>query len=185
MAEILVQSSGGTLFDTLSYAIREILRNVVEHSEADSFEFAAQCWPAAGKAEIAVLDSGIGIQAGLSANGKFNPPDDAAALSLATQPGISGVMISKRSDDVWANSGYGLYMAHGLADGNDGFLLSSGSAVLVGGNEKTQLHEGSLNGTCVVLRLKVDETELEDRLRSLVSKAGGKASAASMSARVK
>jgi len=130
LAAILAQTREGVLFDTLSYAIREIIRNVVEHSEADEFLISAQCWVATGSAEIAIADPGIGIAAGLSSNGKYNPKSDAEALRLAIKPGVSGVAIGRNSDDVWANSGDGLFMARGLADGKQGFTLASGTAAL-------------------------------------------------------
>lgn len=184
LAALLAQAPDGRLFETLSYAIREMLRNVIEHSKSKTFHFAAQCWPAAGAAEIAISDAGIGIAAGLSANRKYNVADDASALLLAIQPGVSGVIIPKHSDDAWANSGYGLYMASGLADGDDGLLLASGEAALIGGGGKQRTIECALEGTCVVLRLRTGDVPLVDRLQELVALGGGEPSGASMSARV-
>lgn len=185
LSAILAQSREGILFDTLSYAIREIIRNVVEHSEAEEFLIAAQCWVVAGTAEIAIADTGIGIAAGLASNGKYNPADDAEALALATQPGVSGAIIARHSDDVWANSGYGLYMARGLADGKQGFTLASGRAVLTSGDSGQAVVEGEIKGTCVALRLRAGASSLEKRLSGLVSRTGSKPSPASMSAKVK
>jgi hypothetical protein len=185
LSAILAQSREGVLFETLSYAIREIIRNVVEHSKADEFLIAAQCWVAVGTAEIAIADAGIGIAAALSSNGKYSPNDDGEAILLATRPGVSGAIIARHSDDVWANSGYGLYMARGLADGKQGFTLASGTSALVTGDADTELVEGAIKGTCVVLRLRAGTVLLETRLSELVARGEGKPSRASMSARVK
>lgn len=185
LAAILAQSRAGVLFDTLSYSIREIIRNVVEHSKAGEFLIAAQCWVATGAAEIAIADAGIGIAAGLRSNGKYSPGDDAEALSLATQPGVSGTIVPRHSDDVWANSGFGLYMARGLAHGKQGFTLASGTAALTSGDDGQAIVEGAFKGTCVALRLRAGTTPLEKRLSELVSRGGGKPSTASMSAKVK
>lgn len=185
LSAILAQSREGILFDTLSYAIREIIRNVVEHSEADEFSIAAQCWLAVGTAEIAIADAGIGIAAGLASKGKYNPADDAEALALATQPGVSGAIIARHSDDAWANSGYGLYMAQGLAHGKQGFTLASGKATLTCGDDGQAIVEGAIKGTCVALRLRAGATSLEKRLSELVSRGSGKPSRASMSAKVR
>jgi hypothetical protein len=184
LSALLAQAHEGPLFETLSYAIREIVRNVVEHSGASDFHIAAQCWLPRGVAEIAIADAGIGITAGLIANGKHAPSDDAIALSLATQPGVSGVFISRHADDAWANSGYGLYMAKGLADGKRGFTLVSGEAALIAGPDGETTVSAALKGTCVVLRLRAESKSLEQRLAELVSKVGGTPSRASMSARV-
>lgn len=185
LSAILAQSREGILFDTLSYAIREIIRNVVEHSQADEFLIAAQCWPVSGVAEISIADAGIGIAAGLASNGKYSPSDDVEALSLATRPGVSGAILARNSDDAWANSGYGLYMAQGLADGRQGFTLASGTATLTSGDDGQATVEGSIKGTCVALRLRAGAISLEKRLSELVSLGGGKPSRASMSAKVK
>lgn len=185
LSAILAQSREGVLFDTLSYSIREIIRNVVEHSKADEFLIAAQCWIATGTAEIAIADAGIGIAAGLRSNGKYSPGSDAEALALATQPGVSGAIIARHSDDAWANSGYGLYMARGLAEGNQGFTLASGTAALTSGNGGNTIVEGSFKGTCVALRLRAGATPLQKRLSEFISRGVGKPSRASMSAKVK
>ena len=185
LSAILAQSREGVLFDTLSYAIREIIRNVVEHSRSDEFLVAAQCWVAAGTAEIAIADSGIGIAAGLSSNGKYSPNDDGDALLLATRPGVSGAIIARHSDDAWANSGYGLYMARGLADGRHGFTLASGSAALTSGDDDQSIVEGAIKGTCVALRLRAGATPLATRLSELAAFADGQPSGASTTAKVK
>lgn len=185
LASILAQRAEGDLFDTLSYSIREIIRNVVEHSEASEFLFAAQCWVAAGTAEIAIADAGKGIAAGLASNSKYSPSSDAEALLLATQPGVSGAIISRHSDDAWANSGYGLYMAQGLADGRKGFALVSGRAALISGDGAQEVIESAIKGTFVTLRLRAGKTSLKKRLSDLASFKDGKPSPASLSARVK
>jgi hypothetical protein len=182
---VLSQSSAGTLFDTLSYSIREIIRNVIEHSRADEFLFAAQCWVATGVAEIAIADAGIGIKAGLESHGKFSPADDGDALWLATQAGVSGALIPRNSDDPWVNSGYGLYMAQGLADGARGFTLASGSAALLSGDGRQTSVACAIKGTCVVLRVRAGSMPLKQRLSDLVAAGEGAPSRASTSAKVR
>jgi hypothetical protein len=185
LSALLAQSKHGVLFDTLSYSIREIIRNVVEHSKAEEYLFAAQCWVENGTAEIAVADAGIGIANGLRSNRNFEPADDAEALLLAIQPGVTGAIISSHMDDVWANSGFGLYMARGLADGKQGLFIASGNAALAAGHGQQATVPAAINGTCVALRIRSGDTSLEKRLQALVASAGGKPSAASMSVKVR
>ena len=45
LSKLLCQSGEGPLFDTLTYSIREIMRNAVEHSKAERFDICAQHWP--------------------------------------------------------------------------------------------------------------------------------------------
>ncbi|MFC6602065.1 hypothetical protein ACFQDF_11575 [Ectobacillus funiculus] len=40
----------------LSYSIRELMRNIVEHSDSESIWFAGQYWPTKDRVEIAILD---------------------------------------------------------------------------------------------------------------------------------
>jgi hypothetical protein len=71
---------------TYTYSIREIIRNVFEHSQAvDCFVF-AQRW-ADGSAEIAIVDEGVGIARTLSES--HGVATDADALALACRPGVS------------------------------------------------------------------------------------------------
>ncbi len=47
LAGILTRHQEGQLLDTLTYSIREIMRNVVEHSGSEKIHFCAQYWPPA------------------------------------------------------------------------------------------------------------------------------------------
>lgn len=185
LSAVLAQRDDGILFDTLGYAIRETIRNVVEHSHAREYLVTAQCWVASGIAEIAIADAGIGIAASLRSNAQHAPIDDAHALRLAVKAGVSGTVISSGSDDEWANSGYGLYMARGLAEGKQGFALISGTAALISDGTRDVSHDSALPGTCVVLRLRAGSASLERRLADLVGQVSGSPSRASISARVR
>jgi hypothetical protein len=46
------------LFDVLSYSIREVMRNVFEHAQANSLYCCAQYWPRSNKVEFAISDFG-------------------------------------------------------------------------------------------------------------------------------
>ncbi|MDD3815993.1 MAG: hypothetical protein PHZ02_15260, partial [Desulfocapsaceae bacterium] len=44
-AQVLTRQSNGDLIDTLEFVLREIIRNVAEHSGAQQVGFCAQYWP--------------------------------------------------------------------------------------------------------------------------------------------
>lgn len=90
LATILTQTKDGNLFDLTQYSIREIIRNVIEHSDAHTFGFCAQYWPQEHKVELSLLDTGIGIKEGLKQNPYLDLLDDRSALYYALLPGISG-----------------------------------------------------------------------------------------------
>jgi hypothetical protein len=72
LARLLTRQENGALVDTLTYSIREIVRNVVEHSRSKTYTISAQYWPSQELAELAVADAGCGI---LSSLGVRNPRD--------------------------------------------------------------------------------------------------------------
>jgi hypothetical protein len=52
-------------FNSLSYSLRELIRNVFEHSGSDRMLYCAQYWPAKQKVEVCILDRGVGIRQSL------------------------------------------------------------------------------------------------------------------------
>lgn len=166
MAGILTRNSAGDLFDTLSYSIREITRNVIEHSKSKQFGFCAQYWPTYGTVELAILDRGIGIQNGLSKNPHLTINNDHEALNLALMPGVSGRAYKgarQKPNDVWANSGYGLYMTSRLCREGGSFFIASGDTGLYLSENKKRYLETPFQGTALKLTLNTN------RLTSLSS----------------
>lgn len=131
LAKMLIRSESGELLDTLTYSLREIMRNVVEHSNSQVLEFCAQFWPTKNKVEIVVLDLGVGIKESLSNNPYLTLNCDRDAIQLSLLPGISGKMykgVKKNHYDVWQNSGFGLYMTSRIARAGGSFFIGSGEA---------------------------------------------------------
>lgn len=126
LAEILTQQEAGVLQDTLTYSIREIIRNVVEHSEADTVFVCAQYWPQLEQVEVGIVDNGIGIHAALTQNPAHEGLTEDEALELALMPGISGNPFAGKGHNVWNNSGYGLYMTNRICRNGGNFLICSG-----------------------------------------------------------
>ncbi|WP_185230347.1 hypothetical protein [Teredinibacter franksiae] len=170
MSGILTQSDSGDLFDTLTYSIREVIRNVVEHSEASQFGFCAQYWPSYGKVELALLDRGIGVREGLSSNPHLKIESDHEALNCALMPGISGKAfkgVRRDKNDVWANSGFGLYMTSRLCREGGSFFIASGETGLYLSENKKRNLNTPFKGTALRLVLN---TERLSSLSSMLSK---------------
>ena len=132
MAGIVAQ--GNKAFQKwLSFVLREIIRNIPEHSEADAIWYCAQHWPKYDLVELAILDEGIGIKESLVRGGKIDATaTDFEAIKLSLEPGVSGAGTHIFDDD-WKNSGFGLYMVSQMcAELDASFILTSGSgAVLI------------------------------------------------------
>jgi len=169
LVEVLLQTDSGDAFETLAYSLREIARNVIEHSGSDDYSFAAQYWPGAARAEIAISDHGIGIARSLCSNPRYSAVDEQAAIDLAVQPGVSSKIGRKRrADDVWANSGYGLYMVKGLCARGGSFSIISGSKAATWQEDAVRVTDAHGVGTTVIMRMDgIGDQALSDRLADL------------------
>jgi len=169
MAEVLSRQSSGDLYETLAYSLREVMRNVVEHSESEALQFCAQHWPTKNRVHLAILDRGRGIRASLSQNPNLTIASDLDALKLSLMPGVSGRMyegIRRRQNDVWQNTGYGLYMTSRLAFSGGNFLIISGRrAYHISSAWRREISLPEFWGTA--LRISFDTTRLDGLQRRL------------------
>jgi hypothetical protein len=169
----LIGSDEGDVFETLSYAIREIMRNVLEHSHANRFGFCAQYWPTKGKAEVAIVDAGIGLQESIRANPHIDASSHKSAINYALMPAVSGKAfkgargLQKRGP--WTNSGFGLYLTSRICRNGGNFLIASGDTamLLTSGKDGKRYMGTSIPGTAVRLTIR---TENVDSLRNSLAK---------------
>lgn len=129
IALLLTRNSDRHITETLTYAVREIMRNVVEHGQTSHIWYAAQYWATKNKVEVSILDEGIGLLPSLRRNPRLNVDSNQKAIFMALQPGISGVAKEKRrrSDGDWVNSGYGLFMTSSLCQAGGDFTICNDS----------------------------------------------------------
>jgi hypothetical protein len=168
LAIMLTRMNDGELVDTLTYSLREIMRNVVEHSKSDVLEFCAQYWPTKSKIEIAVMDSGVGVRSSLSNNPHLKINSDRDAVHLALMPAVSGKMfkgVRKRANDVWQNSGFGLYMTNRIARNGGSFFLCSGTSGLILSEKGKRDYETNFKGSA--LRMVIQTEKINDLASSL------------------
>ncbi|QAS76751.1 ATP-binding protein [Rhizobium acidisoli] len=160
LATLLTRADTGDLQDTLAYSIREILRNVVEHSQAHEYVFAAQYWPGTGVVELVVADHGIGLARSLQENPNLFISDDEVALRNSILPGVSSKAWKKsKRHDEWANSGYGLFMTANLSAVGGAFFLISGAKMLTKTNDDEMISPFAWNGTAVIMRIDANQIE--------------------------
>lgn len=157
IAHILTQQESGEIVEVLKYSIREIIRNVVEHSNSETIAYCAQYWPSQDRVEIAILDNGSGIYSSLQQNPYVEMKCDRDAIHAALLPGVSGKMykgIKVRRDDVWQNSGYGLYMTSRLCRHGGDFFIGSGNCSFQLKNQNKSYFTFDHNGTVIRLVMK-------------------------------
>jgi hypothetical protein len=142
------------LNDALSYSIREMMRNVFEHSQSDELYYCAQYWRNSNRVEFSMFDFGVGIRKGLSENPNFRSLSQREALNMSLMPGVSGKTHKGDRQSPWHNSGYGLYMTNRLArNGGGNFVIASGDhSIHLGPKSKTD-HTTSFPGTAIRFNL--------------------------------
>lgn len=158
LAIILTRERKGDLIDTLEFTLREIIRNVAEHSGAEQVGFCAQYWPQKNLVDLAILDSGRGFKESLAHNPYLDKEmTDQGAVNYALLPGISGKMYKgKYTDphDEWENSGFGLFMASEICRHGGSFFVSSRSAGTLLRNDQKQSFK--LHMPCTAIRLRLN-----------------------------
>jgi hypothetical protein len=110
------------------FVFEELGVNIVQHSGAPQTGFGiAQAYPEKGRFQIAFADSGVGFRSSLARNAELQGrvADDAIAIQLAVEQGLSGIGGSQRS-----NMGIGLSLLRELSDLVHGNLwIASGTAL--------------------------------------------------------
>jgi len=167
IAHILTRNDNGDITETLTYAVREIMRNVVERGETSHIWYAAQCWPTKNRVEVSILDEGIGLLPSLRRNPRLNVDSNQKAIFMALQPGVSGVAKEKRrrSDGDWVNSGYGLFMTSSLCQAGGDFTICNDVDALRLDADGSHFIDCAFKG--VAIRMVLDTSKIRDLDSSL------------------
>lgn len=165
LAQKLIQDDAQHLIQPIEYSFREIIRNVIDHSESKEIGYCAQYWPSKQRVEIAIVDTGVGLQHSLNCNPHLDIRSDMDALKYALLPGVSGKVFQGIRDDPndpWQNSGYGLYMNYRLCNEGGDFFICSGKNGLYRtiNAEDNQYIETDFQGT--ILRLCLNTGRLRN-----------------------
>ncbi|WP_075258421.1 ATP-binding protein [Herbaspirillum camelliae] len=150
---------------TYSYSIREVIRNVFEHSQAHECYVVGQRWHD-GAVEIAIVDEGVGISSSLSQAHKFQLDEE--ALRMAIRPGISRTSGLDEDRNIYGNSGFGLYVLSELAASFGWFALGSGRAMLVGAQRDRFDHACSFKGTFFGMRFNHTPRDFSSVLNDII-----------------
>lgn len=170
-ARRLARVVSGTVEDTqenrlYNYALREIIRNVFEHSGATECYVCGQRWYN-GKVEIAVVDEGIGIAESLRKS--FELENDMEALNMAIKPGVSRTSNLSESENVYENSGFGLYVLSQLSTNFGWYVLGSGTSRLVGHNREIAEEKLNFSGTYFGMQLYNPPKQFGGTLSDIIS----------------
>ncbi len=161
LAGVLTQCDNGGVYTAIQYALREMLRNSVEHSFGDRIGLFGQFWPAKNLAEIVLYDNGIGIRRAITESGENTAASTEEALVLALRPGVSGVSENERQyqHENWRNSGFGLYVTSRFCSERGIFRVISEDAGLTMNKLGDARHNWRFDGTCIQMKLNTHTDE--------------------------
>lgn len=166
LAGLLLQNGNGPIFSQVAYSITEMMRNVVEHSRAQSIWYAGQYWPNKDSVQIVILDEGVGIRRSLARNPNCRVSTDKEALTLALKPGITGTPPPSEEDsfhgtetDIWSNAGFGLHIVSRLCAKLGKFSIVSGDAGLIEKSDNQNSINSFFQGTVIQMHLKTTTAE--------------------------
>jgi anti-sigma regulatory factor (Ser/Thr protein kinase) len=148
------------------YALREIVRNVFEHSLADECYLCGQRW-ANGRVEVAVIDEGVGISSSLERSFKIKSEMD--ALQMAIKPGVSCTTQVSETKNIYGNSGFGLFVLEQLFSSFGWFMLGSGSAKIVSQGKNINEQYLNFDGTYIGLRLNRPPKQFSGILSDIIT----------------
>lgn len=172
----LTQEDSGELIEILTFSIREMFRNIIDHSLATQLAYCLQYFPKNNTVEVAILDNGTGLRKSLIRNpnlAEVNSDREAVLYSLL--PGVSGNMYKGKihdPNDPWENSGYGLFMASELCKkGGSFFICSYKSGVLLNNQGKIE-YCTNIEGTALRLFININEIDSITKSLSEIHKKG-------------
>lgn len=110
---------------TLGYIFSELIRNVIEHAEAENGALlCAQYYKKSNSIRIGIADTGCGIKKTITR--AHAAETDLEAIRLALMPGITGT--TSREGGTEQNAGAGLFFIKSIASVNrDFFVIHSGA----------------------------------------------------------
>jgi len=174
----IVDRGNEQLHILLTYLIREIIRNTPEHAEVDQIWTCGQYWPSYEMAEIAIMDEGIGVYQSITKNRAHREyiTDNASALGWAIKAGISQAIApsaKQKSNDEWANSGFGLYMVSQICKKlNGNFALISYGDFIHLNNHGCSMGKTSFHGTAIRIRVPSAKIENAKQIITEINKQG-------------
>lgn len=161
----------------ITYLIREILRNIPEHADCEKAWVCGQYW-STDIAEIAIVDEGIGIKNSLRRNSvhrKYIETDE-DAITSAIKAGISQAFQPSKANpsrDIWANSGFGLYMVSEICKKLQGsFCLASGEKYIYLKSNGVRLGNTSFKGTAVKITISTKNLRYSQEIITNIAKQG-------------
>ena len=115
--------------DAIKYTVGELVRNVLEHSQAENGAIvAAQYYQEQNLIRLGICDTGVGIRNSMEYTWPSHSYSDIEAIKWALVPGVSGT--TKREGGTEDNAGAGLFFVKSISMlTRDYFAIYSGTGI--------------------------------------------------------
>lgn len=163
------------------FALREVVRNIFDHSETPHFYYGSQLYPATNSVEVVIADVGIGLLNTVPFDIEetwFSSPSDEEAIRKAIIPGLSALSNHAYAPEDYKNSGYGLALVKRIVEKTDGvFSIASGKKTITYDLLGEIIEDCDVKGTLIRMKINLSNLNLvnfdevlEDARKEAVSK---------------
>jgi hypothetical protein len=109
----------------------------------------------------------VGIYSSLKRS--FEIESEIAALRMAIKPGVSSTTKIAEHDNVYGNSGFGLYVLEQIVSSFGWFMLGSGTAKIVSQGKVVNEQQLNFDGTYIGLRLNRAPSQFSGILDDIIT----------------
>ncbi|WP_419393177.1 ATP-binding protein [Cytobacillus praedii] len=149
-----------------TYTIREVIRNIFDHSEADNFYYASQYIPFHNVVEVVISDNGIGLVNTIpfDIEEKWMDKDTSEeAIRKALTPGLTAGSNHSYAHQDYKNSGYGLPIIKRILKASDGVLsIATGDCSITFNSHHVIVRDCNIKGTNIRMRINLSELKSVD-----------------------
>lgn len=149
--------------ELFEFVVREMVRNIFDHSKTNHFYYGSQMYPALGGVEVVIADLGEGLLKTVPFDNEdewFKELTDEDAIRRAVIPGLTAASNHSYAPEDYKNSGYGLALVQRIIQKTDGiFSIASGEKSLTFSSEGETVDDCNIKGTLIRMRIKLRELE--------------------------
>lgn len=167
--------------DLFVFVVREMIRNIFDHSEAPHFYYALQSYKASNCVEVVIADAGVGLLATIPFDCEeewMGQNTDEEAIRRAIIPGLSAQSNHGYAPEYYKNSGYGLALVKRIIQHTEGlFSIASGEKSVTYKLEEELVHNCDVKGTIIRMKIQLDKlgtVNFQEILKEAENEAKGK-----------
>lgn len=147
--------------DLFIFVIREMIRNVFDHSESEHYYYMSQLYSGADSVEVVLADLGVGLINTIPFDVEykwFNELTDEAAIHHAILPGLTAQSNHAYAPEDYKNSGYGLALVKRIIEETGGcFAIATGKTSISFQSTGETVKECDFPGTLIRMRINLRE----------------------------